>query len=211
MNTTEALIVRLNLALKSRECWLVAIQSAAYFAVALTAFLGNTMLCLAFYKAGTLRTPQNYYLVSLAVTDILNAINCSITLAVLITGRWPFGNFTCQFQGTVTFICASVSLLTLGIIAINRYTKICRSSSLYQKIFSKRSILITIAMSWPLLPLLFTSFVCGTFFFARPVYAFHHGKRLCFVNLSFYHFQLFQSIKKNPRALCPDWELFSSR
>ena len=179
MNTTEALIARLTLALKSRERWLVAIESAAFFAVVLTAFLGNTILCLAFYKTRTLRTPQNYYLVSLAVTDILSAINCSITLAVLMTGRWPFGNFTCQFQGAVMSICASFSLLTLGIIAINRYTKICRSSSLYQKLFSKRNILITIAMSWISTALL----VCCAFFFPRPIYAFHHGKHWCFFQL----------------------------
>ena len=179
MNTTDERIVRLTLALKSRERWLVATESTVYFAVVLTAFLGNTMLCLAFYKTRTLRTPQNYYLVSLALTDILNAVNCSLTLAVLITGRWPFGDFTCQIQGTVMSICASVSLLTLGIIAINRYTKICRSSSLYQKIFSKRNVLKTIAMTWISAALL----VFGAFFSPRPVYTFHHGKCWCFYQL----------------------------
>ena len=178
MNTAaQEGIARLTLSLKVREGWLVVIESATYSAVVLTAFLGNIMLALAFYKTSSLRArPQNYYLLSLAATDILNAVNCSISLAVLITGKWPFGHFICQLQGSISLICGGVSLLTLGMIAINRYVMICWSSSLYRKIYSKRNVLISITNSW----ILTVCLVYGAFFAHETLYHFHPGKCWCF-------------------------------
>ena len=76
MNTSEDRMVQLTLSLQMRERWLVVVECTAYFSVVLTAFVGNLLFTLTFYKIRTLRTPQNYYLVSLAVTDILNAAAC---------------------------------------------------------------------------------------------------------------------------------------
>ena len=147
--STKHRMDQLFLSLKDRERWLVGIESAAYLAVILTALLGNIVLTLAIYKTGTLRSSQNYFLVSLAATDILNAVSCMpLTLAALITGKWPFEDFVCQLQGSFWTICTGVSLLTLGLIAFNRYVKIVRSASLYQKIFARRNVWISIAISW---------------------------------------------------------------
>jgi len=178
MNATQGGIAQLTLSLKTRERWLVVLESVAFFAVILTAFLGNTMLCLAFYKTRSLlRSPQNYYLISLAATDILNAVVCMpITLAVIIEGTWPFGDIVCQFQGTMISVLATVSLLTLAMIAVNRYMKIVRSPSLYQKVLSKRNVLKSIAMSWIPTALLISS----AFFIRKKVFSFHPGKCLCF-------------------------------
>ena len=178
MNFTE-----LTLSLKVREHWLVAIESAAYIAIILTALLGNTLVILAVYKTRALRrNPQNYYLISLATTDILNALVCMpITLVVLIKGRWPFGDLACQFQGSMITISAMVSLLTLGIIAINRYVKIVRSADVYQKIFSTRNVLKSIAIPW----ICTTVLVFGGFFIRKTVFHFHPGKCLCFSKINF--------------------------
>ena len=182
MNSTQERFTQLTMSLKARESWLVAIESAAYFAVILTALLGNTLFILAVYKTRALRNPQNYYLISLATTDILNAMVCMpITLVVLIKGRWPFGDLACQFQGSMISISSMVSLLTLGIIAINRYVKIVRSAILYQKIFRKRNVLKSITISW----ISIASFVFGAFFIRKTVFHFHPGKCLCFVKIDF--------------------------
>lgn len=76
-------------------------------------------------------------------------------------------------------ICGSVSTLTLGMIAINRYTKICRSRSLYQKIFSKRNVLTSIGISW----IASSTLVVSAFFARRTVYFYHPGKCWCFYKL----------------------------
>lgn len=179
MNTSEDRIVQLTLSLQMRERWLVVVECTAYFSVVLIAFVGNILFALTFYKIRTLRTPQNYYLVSLAVTDILNAAACSIALVALAEETWPYGDFICQLQGVIMSICGSVSPLTLGMIAINRYTKICRSRSLYQKIYSKRNVLTSIGISWIAASIL----VVSAFFVRRTVYFYHPGKCWCFYKL----------------------------
>ena len=179
MNTSKDRIVQLTLSLQMREPWLVVVECTAYFSVVLIAFVGNILFALTFYKIRTLRTPQNYYLVSLAVTDILNAAACSIALVALAEETWPYGDFICQLQGVIMSICGSVSPLTLGMIAINRYTKICRSRSLYQKIFSKRNILTSIGISW----IAASTLVVSAFFGRRTVYFYHPGKCWCFYKL----------------------------
>ena len=103
------------------------------------------------------------------------------TETVLIKGTWPFGHFACQFQGSMISITSMVSLLTLGIIAINRYVKIVRSAILYQKIFSKRNVLKSIAISW----ISGAFFVFGGFLIRKTVFHFHPGKCLCFVKINF--------------------------
>ena len=179
MNTSEDRMVQLTLSLQMRERWLVVVECTAYFSVVLTAFMGNILFALTFYKIRTLRTPQNYYLVSLAVTDILNAAACSIALVALAEETWPYGYFICQLQGVIMSICGSVSTLTLGMIAINRYTKMCRSRSLYQKIFSKRNVLTFIGISW----IATSTLVVSAFFARRTVYFYHPGKCWCFYKL----------------------------
>ena len=181
MNSTQERLSYLALKLKDRERWLVGIESTVYFAVILTALLGNILLTLTFYKKNTIRSRQNFYLVSLAATDILNAFVCMpLTLVVLIQGTWPFGDFICQLQGSLLAIYSAVSFLTLGTIAINRYFKIVRSPSLYQKIFRKRNILISIAITW----IATAFFVFGTFTFRNTVFHFHPGKCLCWLKLN---------------------------
>ena len=171
----------LALKLKEREQWLVGIESTVYFAVILTALLGNILLILTIYKTNTTRSRQNFYLVSLAATDILHAVVCMpLTLVVFIQGTWPFGEFICQLQGSLISISSVVSLLTLGTIAINRYVKIVRSASLYQKIFSKRNILISIAVTW----ITATFFVFCAFILRKTVFHFHPGKCLCWLQIN---------------------------
>ena len=181
MNATKEHITQLILSLHGREHWLIVIEFAAYLAVILTALLGNTLFILAVYKTRALQNPQNYYLVSLSGTDILSAVACMpLTLVVLLKGTWPFGNFACQLQGSLIIICATVSLLTATMIAINRYVKIVQSASLYQKIFSRRNVLKSILISW-----IFAGFlITGVFFIRRKVFHFHPGKCLCFLKVN---------------------------
>ncbi|KAL9966035.1 hypothetical protein ACROYT_G024044 [Oculina patagonica] len=182
MNDTQQRMTQLSFKLKTREPWLVGIESTVYLVVLLTALLGNILLTVAFYKTRTLRKPENYYLISLAATDILHSVVCmSLTLVVLIQGTWPFGDFLCQLQGSLISICATVSFFTLALIAINRYVKIVKSASLYQRVFSTRNIFLSIVICW-----IFVAFVTlVTFSFHGTVFLFHTGKGFCWVELYF--------------------------
>ena len=181
MNNTNEDLTRLASELKTRERWLVGVESGVYLAVILTAFLGNTLLITAVYKTSMIRNRQNYYLVSLAATDILSAVAyMPFTLAVLIQGERPFGEFFCQLQGSVLAVSGGVSMLTLGMIAFNRYVKIFRSVTLYQKIFSKQKVLISIAISW----IATVVSIVVAFSLSKAVFYYHPGKSLCWLQIS---------------------------
>ena len=129
MNSTQELFALLTISLKNRESWLAILESALYLTVILTAFLGNTLFILAFSNTPSLHSPQNCYLVSLAIVDILNAVVCipiTLKLAVSIKGKWDFSDVICQLQRSLISVVSTVSLLTLCMIAINRYVKITR-------------------------------------------------------------------------------------
>ena len=98
---------------------------------------------------------------------------------VLIKGTWPFGDFICEMQGNVMMICGAVSIIILGMITINRYVKIVRSASLYQKIFCKRNVLKSIATS----SICAVFAVVGAFFLGGEVLCNDPGKSVCLIKL----------------------------
>ena len=171
----------LSLAFESRETWLVVIESSVGLILLVTAFFGNVLVCLAIFKTRTLRrNPQNYFIVSLAMTDVLNALLCMLPgLGVLITGKWPFDNVTCQIQGCFALILGAVTLLTMAMIAVNRYFKIVRSTELCQKVFSKRNTLLLIGASWTYA----LANVLALFFLVPKVYEVRVEKLVCYAML----------------------------
>ncbi|XP_078370664.1 histamine H2 receptor-like [Oculina patagonica] len=161
-------------ALKNRETWLIAVEFTAASLVVTVALVGNMLLCAAIYRFRALRTIQNYYIVALAISDLLLTLLCvSLALVAMILGRWPFGDTICQIQGSLIYYFASFSLLNMTLIAINRYVKMVRSVNIYQRIYTKNNVLLSIA-------------ACGVFsgVFIIPYvwqkFCFHPGILACF-------------------------------
>ena len=150
MNVTATTIEVFAQQLKSRTTVVQMVESFFLLMINLVSFLGNLLLGIAVIKNPNLRrTIPNMYIISLAVSDFLmSLLGTPFSVASLITGKWPFNNLTCQFQGFwILFMCA-VSLQTLAVTAVNRYFLVVRSRGLYQKIFSMKTTKITIAILW---------------------------------------------------------------
>ena len=131
--------------LKNREAWLIILELTSASVVTIAGLLGNIILCLAIYKVRAHRKIQNYYIVVLSISDfliILLTVPPSLVAASL--ERWPFGETICQIQGNVIFFFGTCSLLNLTLIAINRYVKMVRSVNIYQKMYTKNSVLLSI-------------------------------------------------------------------
>ena len=160
--------------LKIREAWQKILELTAALVITIAALLGNIILCLAVYKVRAIRKIQNYYIVALSTSDFLFIFICvPPSLAALFIGRWPFGDTICQIQGNVVFFYASFSLLNLTLIAINRYVKMVWSVNIYQKMYTKNNVLLSL---W----------ACGIFstLFIIPLnaskFCFHPGIAVCF-------------------------------
>ncbi|XP_036369419.1 neuropeptide SIFamide receptor-like isoform X1 [Octopus sinensis] len=104
----------------------IIIYSVAYGTVFLFAFIGNIFVIATVCRNRNMHTVTNYFLVNLAVADILVAVFClPMTLLDNLFSGWPFGAILCKatpyLQGVS--VCASVN--TLAAIAIDRYLAIC--------------------------------------------------------------------------------------
>ena len=146
------------------------------FLINFASFFGNLLLGIAVVRNPTLRrTVPNMYIITLAVSDFLmSLVGIPLSLAALIVGEWPFNNFICQVQGFWILLMCAISLQTLAVTAVNRYVRVVRSRSLYQKLFNFKTTKVTIVVLW------FTAlFAPLPYAFAGHKYIFHTGKVFC--------------------------------
>lgn len=163
-------------ALENRETWMIVAESTGAFAIVFLALIGNVILSMALYRCRALRRKiQNYYIIALTMSDLLLTVLClPMGLAVVILGRWPFGDTLCQIQGILTYFFACFSVLTLTLIAINRYVKMIRSVNIYLKVYTRNYVLLSIV-------------ACAVFSgvyvipFVSQKFCYHPGKYACFV------------------------------
>jgi len=174
----EALERKRNLeeSLWNRETWLIVAESSVVTLIITVALIGSIVPCLAMFKFPSLcNKTQHYHIIALAASDLLFTLLCvTLALAVVILGRWPFGDTICQIQGGFLYCYTSFSLLNMTLIALSRYVKMVRPANIYQKIYTKKNVLLSIA-------------ACGIFsgVFIIPFYAqrfsFHPGVLTCLV------------------------------
>ena len=76
--------------------------------------VGNSLVCLSFYRNRRLRSITNFYVLSLAIADITFAIFVS-PFNVISIGyrRWPFDFNFCQFNGFLSAYWTEVSIFIL--------------------------------------------------------------------------------------------------
>ena len=83
--------------------------------------VGNVAVLLVLYKNRRLRNIPAYFVISLAISDIIMLNLCApFSIGVLIVGDWIFGYIICQIQGFLVLWVACASLGTLALVAINR-------------------------------------------------------------------------------------------
>ena len=161
--------------LLNRDQKVVIFETFFYLLTISVAVVGNSCVLLAVYRNSRLRTIPNYFIVSLAISDILLPLLCApYSIAVAIVGYWPFNDSVCQSQGFFVIILACASLLTLTLTAINRFYRIVLTKH-YRQIFTKWKTLTMIAFGVGLaclepLPYLLSG----------RRYVFHPGKLFCF-------------------------------
>ncbi|CAH1802815.1 unnamed protein product [Owenia fusiformis] len=112
--------------------------------------VGNIFIIGAVAVTKSLRTTANYFVINLAICDVILAgpVNIFFVVAIFTGERWFV--IRKEFCGVLAFVCLSACLASLAcvaFIAINRYVCICRSS-VYPTIFSKRNTIIINIIIW---------------------------------------------------------------
>ena len=127
---------------------LIIIETLIFIGLDVVAFVGNALICLAFYRNRHLLTTTNVFILSLALTDLFQSLFVMpFSVGASVLQSWIFGHFGCQFMEILGYILAGVSIETLTVIAFNRYLCVARPL-LYRRVFTKRRTIIIAAITW---------------------------------------------------------------
>ena len=135
--------------LSSRSLALTIVEASSLVLLNVLSLIGNTLVCNLFYKTTRLRTTTNLYIIALAVSDLLSAIFVMpFGVGVLIANDWIFGETMCKIEAFFVCFVAYVSPATMGLTAINRYFRICKTEQQYRRYFSPRKSRTWLACVW---------------------------------------------------------------
>lgn len=164
-----------SLELPPRSVERVVLESSFWTIMATAGFLGNILVCIAFYRNSVLRKITPIYIVALAITDILNFLTNGIFVEVtLITGGWQFGDAGCFVGAFSSIFLVYASISTMSLIAINRYIRVTRPG-LFQSLFATTpSILIVVCLWFIESMIVLLPFVIG-----RTKFFFNSGYAVC--------------------------------
>uniref|UniRef100_A0A1I7ZUZ5 G_PROTEIN_RECEP_F1_2 domain-containing protein n=1 Tax=Steinernema glaseri TaxID=37863 RepID=A0A1I7ZUZ5_9BILA len=101
----------------------IVLGTITYLVIIIMTVIGNSMVVLAVFNYRPLKKVQNYFLVSLAASDLAVAVFVMPLHVVkfLADGRWLFGVTVCQLFTTMDILLCTSSILNLCAIAIDRY------------------------------------------------------------------------------------------
>ena len=166
---------RLSRELASRTTPEVVTESTLTAFVALSAFLGNILVCVVIARNSRLHTPTNILIFALAMTDITMSITTMpLTVGVLVSGRWIYSEEVCHFQGSFPLTLAVISLQLMVVISANRFLCVVKPERYRQVFTTKKTIGFAIGVvclaCFPTL---------SPMFYQREGYTFHPGKAYC--------------------------------
>ncbi|XP_030753640.1 octopamine receptor beta-3R-like [Sitophilus oryzae] len=106
---------------------LLVVKGFIFSSIILAAVLGNALVIISVHRHRKLRVITNYYVVSLAMADMLVAL-CAMTFnaSVELTGNWMFGTFMCDVWNSFDVYFSTASILHLCCISVDRYYAIVR-------------------------------------------------------------------------------------
>ena len=180
--------------LDQRQTATAVLETAIFSLVMFLSLFWNLLVCFAVYRNTRLRQPSNYYIISLALSDILQALfTMPLSVGMLATGEWRNGIPACYFMVISMLSLASTSIFTMTLMALNRYYKVVKPAK-YQNIFTKRFIIVTAALAW----------IASIFYSILTVFAFdfdvspHPGLAICKIELRKFYFPILVIVQNTP-------------
>uniref|UniRef100_A0A3P9JGC7 Muscarinic acetylcholine receptor n=1 Tax=Oryzias latipes TaxID=8090 RepID=A0A3P9JGC7_ORYLA len=121
--------------------------------LSLVTIIGNILVVVSFKVNRQLKTVNNYFLLSLAVADlIIGIISMNLYTSYLIMGYWAMGNWACDIWLAIDYVASNASVMNLLVISFDRYFSITRPLTYRAKRTTRRAG-IMIGLAW------FVSFV----------------------------------------------------
>ncbi|XP_040001050.1 alpha-1D adrenergic receptor [Xiphias gladius] len=112
------------------------------------AIVGNILVILSVVCNRHLQTVTNFFIVNLAIADLLlGIIVLPFSASLEVLGCWVFGRVFCNIWAAVDVLCCTASILSLCIISIDRYigVKYCLK---YPSIMTERRAVVILLLVW---------------------------------------------------------------
>lgn len=124
----------------------------AYSTIIFCGVMGNSLVIYVVYRFKSLRTVTNFFIVNLAVADLLvNTLCLPFTLVYTLYGEWMFGQVLCFMLPCAQGMSVHVSTITMNIIALDRHRSIVRHM---ETRMSKEMCTLIIVITWAVSALL---------------------------------------------------------
>ncbi|XP_029368222.1 alpha-1A adrenergic receptor-like [Echeneis naucrates] len=114
------------------------------------AIAGNILVILSVVCNRHLRTPTNYFIINLAIADLLlgtTVLPVSATLEIL--DYWVFGRIFCDIWAAVDVLCCTASIMSLCVISIDRFIGVSHPLQ-YPGIVTEKRALLAMLGVWVL-------------------------------------------------------------
>ncbi|CAH1115755.1 unnamed protein product [Psylliodes chrysocephalus] len=130
-------------------CFLVALKTLTMMFIIIAALFGNLLVIVSVMRHRKLRVITNYFVVSLALADMLVAIwamcfNFSVEVS---GGKWIFGYFMCDVWNSLDVYFSTASILHLCCISVDRYYAIVQPLD-YPLIMTNIRLVLMLAVVW---------------------------------------------------------------
>ncbi|CAH1793439.1 unnamed protein product [Owenia fusiformis] len=102
--------------------WEMVVKVTVTTLVMLVSLIGNSVVVFVVWKNARMRTTTNYYIVNLAISDILVTLCCTwVHLVDDLSEGWVLGAFFCKINTFAQVLTLVSSILTLTLIACDRF------------------------------------------------------------------------------------------
>ncbi|XP_052448538.1 muscarinic acetylcholine receptor M1-like [Carassius gibelio] len=134
--------------LGGHQVWEVVLIVLVTGPLSLITILGNSLVLISVRVNSQLQTISNYYLLSLAVADlILGTVSMNLYTAYIIMGRWTLGHLACDLWLTLDYVASNASVMNLLVISFDRYFSVTRPLT-YRTKRTPKTAAALIALAW---------------------------------------------------------------
>ncbi|XP_055621426.1 octopamine receptor beta-2R [Toxorhynchites rutilus septentrionalis] len=127
---------------------LLVLKASIMMFIIVAAIFGNLLVIISVKRHRKLRVITNYFVVSLAMADIMVAMMAmTFNFSVQITGSWKFGSFMCDVWNSLDVYFSTASILHLCCISVDRYYAIVKPLK-YPISMTKRVVAIMLLNTW---------------------------------------------------------------
>lgn len=116
-------------------------ESVAIIVIAAFVCLGNLLVVVTLYRKSYLLTLSNKFVFSLTLSNfLLSVLVLPFVATSSVRKEWVFGVVWCSFSGLLYLLISSASMLTLGVIAVDRYYAVLYPMVYPMKITGNRAV-----------------------------------------------------------------------